>query len=81
MMLIIFYVLTFLLNLIQCSDIYSKSLEILWQYYKYEPALNDNNIIIDFPNNDNKSILFKQQIKRQTRNSNTNNEMLNIIKC
>ena len=81
MMLVIFYVLTPLFNLIHYSDIYSKALEILWQYYKCEPALNDNNIIIGFPNDDNNSIFFKQQITRQARNSSTNNEMLNIFKC
>ena len=31
----------------------------LYQYYRDEPALNDNCNIIDFPNDNNNSILFK----------------------
>ena len=41
------------------------------EYYRDEPALDNNNIIIDFPNNNNNSILFKfkQQITGQKGNS------------
>ena len=57
-------------NLIEYSDVYSKTSGSLWQYYRDEPALdnNNNNNIIDFPVNDNNSILFKfkQQITGQT---------------
>ena len=39
----------------------------LWQYYRDEPALQNNNIV-DFPINNNNSISFKfkQQITGQT---------------
>ena len=35
-------------NLIEYSNIYSKTSQSLWQYYRNEPALDNNNIIIDF---------------------------------
>ena len=38
-------------NLIECSDIYSKTSGSLWQYTKDIPALNNDNAIIDFTNN------------------------------
>ena len=45
-------------NLMKYSDIYSKTLENLWQYYRDEPALDSNNNIIDFPfNNNNNSLI------------------------
>ena len=31
----------------------------LWQYYRDEPVLNDNNVIIGFPTIDNNSNLLK----------------------
>ena len=43
-------------NLIENSDTYSKKSKSLWQYYRNEAALNDNNNIIDFPNDNNSSI-------------------------
>ena len=52
-------------NLIEYSDAYSKTSGSLRQYYRDDPALDNNNNIIDFPANNNNSILFKfkQQIK------------------
>ena len=52
-------------NLIEYSDAYSKTSGRLRQYYRDDPALDNNNNIIDFPANNNNSILFKfkQQIK------------------
>ena len=35
-------------NLIKYSNIYSKTSQSLWHYYRNEPALDNNNIIIDF---------------------------------
>ena len=35
-------------NLIKYSNIYSKTSQSLWQYYRNEPALDNNNIFIDF---------------------------------
>ena len=32
-------------TLIKCSDAYLKTLGSLWQYYRYEPALEDKKII------------------------------------
>ena len=60
-------------NLIECSDPYSKTLRSLWQYYRDEPALNNNNVFIVFPSDNNHSISFKfkQQITEQTGNSRT----------
>ena len=54
-------------NLIEYSDAYSKTSGSLWQYYRDEPALNNNGDIIDFPENNNiRSFKFKQQITGQT---------------
>ena len=36
-------------NLIEYSDTYSKTSGILQQFYRDEPALDDNEVIIDFP--------------------------------
>ena len=50
-------------NLIEYSDIYSKTLGLL-QYYRDEPALDNNSNIVNFSaNNDN--ILFKFKEKKQ----------------
>ena len=60
-------------NLIEYNDAYLKISESLWQRYRDEPALEDNNNIIDFPANNNKStsFKFKQQITVQTGNGST----------
>ena len=51
-------------SLIENSDVYSKTSRSLWQCYRDESALDNNNYIIDFPANNNNSISFKfkQQI-------------------
>ena len=46
-------------NLIEYSDAYSKTSRSLWQFYRDEPALDNNSNIIDFPANNNNSTLFK----------------------
>ena len=53
-------------NLIEYSDNYSKTSEILWQYCRDEPALNDAGAIKNFNNDDNNSASFKfnQKIKK-----------------
>ena len=43
-------------NLIEYSDIYSKTSGNLWQYYTDKPTLNGNNNIIDFPADSSNSI-------------------------
>ena len=50
-----------------------KTSENLHQYYRDEPALNNNGNIINFPNDNNYSISFKlkQQITGQTGNNRT----------
>ena len=59
-------------NLIQYSDVYSKTSGSLWQYYRDEPAIDNNNSIIDFPVYSNSiSFKYKQQITDQARNSGT----------
>ena len=44
-------------NWMEHSDSYSKT-EILWQFYRDEPALTDNDVIIDFPADFNNSNSF-----------------------
>ena len=59
-------------DLIGYSDIYSKTSGRLWQYYRDEPALDNNNKIIDFPAiNNGISFKFKQQLTGQTGNGGT----------
>ena len=57
-------------NLIEHSDVYSKTAENPQQYFKDEPALDNNNNIIAFLDNNNNiiSFKFKRQITEQTRN-------------
>ena len=45
----------------------------MWQYYRDEPALENNVNIIDFPEDNNNSVLFKFKQKRtgQTGNGGT----------
>ena len=52
-------------NLIEYSHDYSKLSGSLWQYYRDEPALDNNGKIIDF-RDDSASFRFKQKITRQT---------------
>ena len=56
-------------NLIEYSDIYLKTSESLWQYYRDERALNNAGAIIDFPadnKNNSVSFRFKEKITAQT---------------
>ena len=58
-------------NLIEYREKYSKTSGSLYQYYRDEPVVNDNDNIIYFPNDKNNNILskFKQQTTRQTENN------------
>ena len=62
-------------NLIEYSDVFSATLGRLRQCYRDEPALDNNNNIIDFPADNNNSILFKfkHQITEETGNGDTKN--------
>ena len=53
-------------NLIEHSDNYQKTFEILWQYYRDEPTLK-NDVIIDFPDGNMDSALFKLSKKQQVK--------------
>ena len=59
-------------NLIEYSDNCSQTTGSLWQYYRDKPALNNNDIIVDFPDDNNSaSFKFKQRITGQIRNHDT----------
>ena len=45
-------------NLIDNRDVYSKTSGSLWEYYRDEPALDNNNNIIDFPADNNNSASY-----------------------
>ena len=45
-------------NLIEYSNIYSRSSESLWQYYRDEQTLNNAGDIVGFPANDNDISLY-----------------------
>ena len=67
-------------NLIEYNDVYSKTSGSSWQYYGDEPALDNNNNIIDFPSNNNSiSCKFKQQIVGQTGNGGTKNVEIMVL--
>ena len=57
-------------NLIEYNDAYLNTSGSLWQYYRDEPALDNNGNIIDFPadNNNSASFKFKQEITGETEN-------------
>ena len=52
-------------NLIKNNDTYSKTSEILWQFYRDKPALNNNAVITDFPADNSNSISFKFRRNRR----------------
>ena len=49
-------------NLIKYSDAYSKISGSYWQYYRDEPALNDDGNITEFPNGNKISISFRKNM-------------------
>ena len=53
-------------KLIEYSNIFSKT-ERLWKYYRNEPALDNNNNIIDFPTNNNTILLQKKNRENKKR--------------
>ena len=57
-------------NLIEYINAYSKTLGNFWQYHRDKPALDSNNNITDFPDDNNNSTLvkFKEQVTEQTEN-------------
>ena len=57
-------------NLIEYSDNYSKASGSLWHYYRYEPFLNANGAIADFPADNNNSPSFKFKTKMVGRKEN-----------
>ena len=62
-----------LYNLIEYSNNYSKISGSLWQYYRHESALNNNNGNINdlHDNNDSASFKFEQKMRGQTGNDGT----------
>ena len=61
-------------NLIEYSDNYSKKSGSLWQCCKDIPAVNNNNAIIDFSDNNlTDSFNFKLKMTGQTGNDGTKN--------
>ena len=54
--------------LIEYSNNYSKTYGSLWQYYREEPSLNDDDNFVDFTDANRNSSLFnlKQKIMGQT---------------
>ena len=61
-------------NLIEYSDNYSKTSRSLWQYTKDIPAVDNNNAIVNFANNNlTDSFNFKVKMTGQTGNNGTKN--------
>ena len=71
-------------NLIEYSDNYSKTSGSLWQFYRDEPALNNDNVIIDFlvDGNNSNPFKFKQKITREANNNGTKDIGIMVpLKC
>ena len=67
-------------NLIEYSDIYSKTLGLL-QYYRDEPALDNNSNIVNFSaNNDNILFKFKEKNRKPWYKKCGNNGTIKISK-
>ena len=66
-------------NLIEYSNNYSKTSEILWQYYRDEPALDNNGTNIGFLDNGNNSASFKFKTKIVGRADNNGTENVQIM--
>ena len=60
-------------NLVEYSDNFSNISGILWQYYKYEPFLDNNGAATDFTTGNNNTALFefKTKISDATGNDGT----------
>ena len=68
------YIVMPMYNLIEYSDNYSKTSGSLWQYTKDIPAINNDNVIMDFTNNNlTDSFDFKVKMTGQTGNNGTKN--------
>ena len=67
-------------NLIECSNNYSKTSGSLWQYTKDIPAVNNDNAIVDFTNN-NLTDSFNSKVKMtgQTGNNGTKNIEIMVL--
>ena len=67
-------------SLMKYSDAYLKTSRSLWQYYRDEPAIENNNIT-GFPanNNNSTSFKFKEQITGQTRNGGTKDVEIMVL--
>ena len=68
-------------NLVEYSDAYLKTSGSLWQYYRDETGLGANDNIIDFPADNNNSILFKfkQKITGKTGNGGTKDVEIMVL--
>ena len=67
-------IVMFMYNLIEYSDNYSKTSGSLWQYCKDIPAVDNNNAIVNFADNNlTDSFNFKAKIAGQTGNNGTKN--------
>ena len=66
-------------NVIKYSHNYSKTSGSLWQYYRYEPFLDDDGAIADFPDDNNNSALFKFKTKIAGRIENNGTKDVKIM--
>ena len=65
-------------KLVEYSDIFLKASGNLWQYYSDEPALNNNDAIIEFPADNNNSVLFKFKEKITVKTGNNGGKNVKI---
>ena len=55
-------------NLIEYSDNYSNTSGSLWQYYRDEPFINNNGVIIDVPDDPDSASFKSKKNNRSNRN-------------
>ena len=65
-------------KLVEYSDIFLKASRNLWQYYSDEPALNNNDAIIECPADNNNSVLFKFKEKITVKTGNNGGKNVKI---
>ena len=66
-------------SLVEYSDIFLKASGNLWQYYRDEPALYNNDAIIEFPADNNNSVLFKFKEKITVKTGNNGGKNVKIM--
>ena len=66
-------------NLIECSDMHSKTFRSLWQYCIDERDLDNNDLVVDCPADDNNSSSIKRNEKITGKTESNGTKDIEII--